>query len=131
MFVDTSAVVAILLEEEDAAALSAEMAGASRALTSSTVRLETCMVLSTRRDVTPERAQSYFDALAAQAGLIEIAIDERIGRLAVDCFNRYGKGRHPAQLNFGDCFSYACARACEARLLFKGVDFSRTDINAE
>ena len=131
IFVDTSAVVAVLLEEEDAALYSAELANAPRRLTSAAVRLESCMVIATRRDVTAARAQHYFDALSTQIGLAEIAIDEPIGRLAVECFDRYGKGRHPAQLNFGDCLSYACARAHGARLLFKGADFSRTDINAE
>ncbi len=129
MFVDTSAIVAILLDESDASVLSAKLESASRCLTSSAVRLETCMVLSSRRDVSPLRAQHYFEGLASQIGLLEIAIDERIGRLAVECFERYGKGRHPAQLNFGDCLSYACAKTHGARLLYKGEDFARTDVN--
>jgi len=131
MFVDTSAIVAILLSEGDAHALSAKLESASRRLTSSTVRLETCMVLAGRRGVTPLRAQHYFDGLAFQMALVEMPIDEGIGRLAVECFERYGKGRHPAQLNFGDCLSYACAKAQRAFLLFKGDDFLRTDVNAD
>ncbi len=129
MFVDTSAIVAILLDESDARALSAELEAAPRCLTSSAVRLEACMVLASRRDVSPLRAQHYFDDLESQMGLTEIPIDERIGRSAVECFERYGKGRHPAQLNFGDCLSYACAKAAGARLLFKGDDFAKTDVN--
>ena len=131
MFVDTSAIVAILLGESDANALSAALESASRRLTSAAVRLEACMVLAGRRDVSPLRAQHYFDGLASQLALSEVPIDERIGRMAVACFERFGKGRHPAQLNFGDCLSYACAKASSAFLLFKGEDFARTDVNAE
>jgi ribonuclease VapC len=131
MFADTSAIVAILLGDGDANALSTKLESAGRRLTSSAVRLETCMVLAGRRDVTPLRAQAYFDGLASQLALREMPIDENVGRLAVACFERYGKGRHPAQLNFGDCLSYACARAHRAFLLFKGQDFLKTDVNAD
>ena len=127
-FIDTSAVVAILLGEAEARALTARAESAGPCLTSSAVRLETCMVLASRRDVSPLRAQDYFDGLASQLGLSETPIDERVGRLAVECFERYGKGRHPAGLNFGDCLSYACAKAHGAALLFKGEDFARTDV---
>jgi ribonuclease VapC len=130
MFVDTSAIVAILLGEPDAQALMARAESAGPCLTSSAVRLETCMVLATRRDVSPMRAQDFFDGLASQMGLSELPIDEQIGRLAVECFERYGKGRHPARLNFGDCLSYACAKAQGAALLFKGDDFAQTDVDA-
>jgi ribonuclease VapC len=131
MFVDTSAIVAILLGEREARELTARAKSAGPCLTSSAVRLETCMVLASRRDVSPTRAQDYFDGLSSRMSLSEIAIDERIGRLAVECFERYGKGRHAAQLNFGDCLSYACAKANRASLLFKGDDFARTDVNGE
>jgi len=130
IFIDTSAVVAILMDESDARTLSAKLEAATHALTSSAVRLEACMVLASRRDISPLRAQHYFDGLASEMGLTEIPIDERIGRLAVECFERYGKGRHPAQLNFGDCLSYASAKAVGAPLLFKGEDFVKTDVNA-
>ena len=93
------------------------------------VRLETCMVLAGRRDVSPLRAQDFFARLASRMQLSEIPIDECIGRLAVECFEKFGKGRHPAQLNFGDCLSYACAKAHGATLLFKGEDFAKTDID--
>ena len=88
------------------------------------------MVLAGRRNVSALRAQDYFDGLASQLGLVETPIDERVGRLAVECFERYGKGRHPAGLNFGDCLSYACAKAHGATLLFKGEDFAQTDVAA-
>jgi ribonuclease VapC len=130
MFVDTSAIVTILLGEGDARSLAATLESAARPLTSPAVRLETCLVLASRRDISPLRAQHYFDGFASQMSLTEIPIDERIGRLAVECCVRYGKGRHRAQLNFGDCLSYACAKAHRAFLLFKGDDFAKTDVNA-
>ena len=128
-FVDTSAVVAILHEEEDAAALMALLARADRRLTSASVRLESAMALSRLADIPPSRAQQFFNDFLSRAEVEEIAIDEPTGRLAVSCFERYGKGRHPARLNFGDCLSYACAKTAGARLLFKGDDFSQTDVN--
>jgi ribonuclease VapC len=129
-FIDTSAIVAILLGEAEARALTTKAESAGPCLTSSAVRLEACMVLASRRDVSALRAQDYFDGLASQLGLFEAPIDEHVGRLAVECFERYGKGRHSAQLNFGDCLSYACAKAHGAALLFKGEDFARTDVEA-
>jgi ribonuclease VapC len=129
VFVDTSAVVAFITDEGDAPSLAGVLESAGRRLTSSAVRLETCMVLTSRLDISPRTAQDLFDDFVAQSEVGEISIDERIGRLAVQCFERYGKGRHPAQLNFGDCLSYACAKAHGAALLFKGEDFARTDVN--
>jgi ribonuclease VapC len=65
----------------------------------------------------------------ASAGIEIVPVTEEIGRIAVDAFDRYGKGRgHPAQLNMGDCFAYACAKAHGLPLLYKGADFSKTDL---
>jgi ribonuclease VapC len=128
VFVDTSAIVAIILDERDASALADALDGAERPLTSPAVRLETCMVLTSRLDVPPLVAQDLFDDFLLQSEVAELSIDERIGRLAVECFDRYGKGRHSEQLNFGDCLSYACAKAHGAALLFKGKDFAQTDV---
>ena len=127
MFVDTSAIVAIILGERDAAALADTLDTAERRSTSPAVRLETCMVLTSRLDISPLAAQDLFDDFISQGEVAELSIDERVGRLAVECFERYGKGRHPAGLNFGDCLSYACAKAHGATLLFKGEDFAQTD----
>jgi ribonuclease VapC len=88
------------------------------------------MVLTSRLDLSPLAAQDFFDDFLLQSEVAESSIDERVGRLAVECFERYGKGRHPAQLNFGDCLSYACAKAHGAALLFKGEDFAQTDVVA-
>jgi ribonuclease VapC len=131
VFVDTSAVVAIILGESDAPALSDALEAAQRRLTSPAVRLETCMVLTSRLDLPPLSAQDLYDDFASESGVAEIPIDERIGRLAVECFEKFGKGRRPVQLNFGDCLSYACAKARGAKLLYKGADFAQTDVNSD
>ncbi len=128
VFVDTSVIVAIILDERDAAALADTLEVAERRLTSPAVQLETCMVLTSRLDLTPLAAQDLFDAFLLQSEVAEFSIDERVGQLAVECFERYGKGRHRAGLNFGDCLSYACAKAHGAVLLFKGQDFAHTDL---
>jgi ribonuclease VapC len=128
MFVDTSAIVAMICGEPDAADLARRLAGASRRFTSPVVRLETSMVLATRLDISPEQASALFDDFLAEADLSVVTIDDRIGALAVVCFQTYGKGRHAARLNLGDCLSYACAKAHRSPLLFKGDDFSQTDL---
>jgi ribonuclease VapC len=130
VFVDTSAIVAIILDERDASALADTLESAERRLTSPAVRLETCIVLTSRLNLPPLAAQDLFDDFISQSEVAEFSLDERIGRLAVECFAQYGKGRHPAQLNFGDCLSYACAKAHGAPLLFKGEDFALTDVKA-
>lgn len=128
VFIDTSAIVAIILDEQDAPAFVDTLEAAERRMTSAAVRLETCMVLTSRLDLSPPVAQDLFDDFILQSEVAEFSIDERVGRLAVECFDRYGKGRHAAGLNFGDCLSYACAKAHGAALLFKGEDFAQTDI---
>jgi len=88
------------------------------------------MALASKLDISPRLAQERFDLLLRDGGIEEIAIPPEVGPLAVDAFLRFGKGRHPARLNFADCLSYACARAFGARLLYKGDDFALTDIGA-
>jgi len=128
MFVDTSAIVAILCGEPDSAELAERLAAAERRFTSPVVRLEASMVLATRLDIAPTKANALFDEFLDEANVSMILINDKIGTLAVACFETFGKGRHSARLNLGDCLSYACARAYRSPLLFKGEDFSQTDI---
>ncbi|KQP07848.1 twitching motility protein PilT [Methylobacterium sp. Leaf99] len=131
MFIDTSAFVAIFCGESDADILATCIERAERRCTSPMVRLETCMVLATRLDRDPVEVQADFDAFLTEAGITVLPIDDGIGRGAVEAFRRYGKGRgHPAQLNLADCLSYACARAARAPILFKGRDFTHTDLTS-
>ncbi len=128
MFLDTSAIVAILCGEPDAAELAQRIAAAERRLTSPVVRLEACMVLASQLDMAPSQANALVDEFLEEANVSMVPIDDKIGALAVACFEAFGKGRHSARLNLGDCLSYACAKAYRSPLLFKGEDFSRTDI---
>ena len=129
MFVDTSVVVAILAGEPDAAYFAAKLESAPTKLSAPHVVLEASMRLATLLGVDPRRAEAAIAELFAEAGIEQVAIDAEDGREAVAALAAYGRGRgHPARLNFGDCLSYACARRREVPLLFKGEDFSATDI---
>lgn len=129
MFIDTSVFIALLTGEPDADALAESLAGAELRRTSPLVRLETSAVLATRLDISPTQASDLFDEMLEEADITMAPITDEIGKIAVRCFETYGKGRHPARLNLVDCFSYACAKALKAPLLFKGQDFSLTDVN--
>ena len=130
IFIDTSVFVAILASEADRAEFEVEIETAARRLTSSIVRLETAMVLASKLDMLPSAAEGQFEKFLMTADVEEIAIDKTIARRAVECFEKFGRGRHAARLNFADCLSYACAKAHDANLLYKGDDFNLTDVNA-
>lgn len=129
VFVDTSAIVEILLGGPEAEACSRALEAARKRQTAPHVRLESCMVLATRLNIEPAAAQELFDDFLAIADVAMVEIQDGSARLAVAAFATYGKGRgHPAQLNFGDCLSYGCARSAGASLLFVGGYFAHTDI---
>lgn len=131
MFIDTSVFVAILCQEDEAERFARAIEGAKAKFTSPLVRLEASMVLATRQGRTPRAAEADFDAVLQEARIQIMTITDEIGRLSVEAFERYGKGRgHPAQLNLADCLSYACARAYQVPILFKGRDFAKTDLPA-
>jgi ribonuclease VapC len=129
MFVDTSAIVALILGEPEADTLAATLERAETRRTSPLVRLEACAVLATRLDISPAQAEELFEDLLAEADIVGEPITDAVGKIAVQCFGAFGKGRHPAGLNIVDCFSYAGAKACGEALLFKGNDFAQTDVN--
>lgn len=129
MFIDTSAFVAIIAGEAEAARLARAIEAAERRVTSPLVRLEAAMVLSTRLGKPPEEAERFFDAVCAEAEIEVVPLTDDIGRAAVAAFARFGKGRgHKAQLNLADCLSYAVARVLALPILFKGRDFAHTDL---
>lgn len=129
MFIDTSAFVAIFCKEPEAEIFTICIERADQRRTSPLVRLETCIVLASRLDRDPADVQEDIDAFLAEAGITVVPIDDAIGRMAVEAFRRFGKGRgHPAQLNLADCLSYACAQAHRDPILFKGRDFGHTDL---
>jgi ribonuclease VapC len=130
IFIDTSVFVAILALEADRADFEVEIEIARRRLTSSIVRLETAMVLASKVDISPRPAEGQFEKFLMAADVEEVAPDKTIARRAVECFEKFGRDRHPAGLNFADCLSYACAKAYGASLLYKGDDFTRTGVDA-
>ncbi|MGX5831696.1 type II toxin-antitoxin system VapC family toxin [Mesorhizobium sp. 43Arga] len=129
MFVDTSVVVAVLSGEEDASEWSNRIAAAPRKITSALVVLEAAMRLSTMLAVEPVVAETAIEAFLLEAEIEVVPIDADDAKLAIQAFSDYGKGRgHPAQLNLADCLSYACAKSHGSVLLYKGNDFSHTDL---
>lgn len=129
MFVDTSVVVAILAGEADAADWSAKIEQAPRRITSPLVMLEAAMRLSSLLAVEPIAAETAIEAFLREAEIEVVPIEGGDAKLAIQAFSDYGKGRgHPAQLNLADCLSYASAKSRGMSLLYKGNDFSHTDL---
>lgn len=126
MIVDTSALVAILRQEEDAAAFARILERADGALMSAASYLELSIVIDGDRNPV---ASAAVDDLIAVARIEIAPVTAVQARLAREAYRRYGRGSgHPARLNYGDCFSYALARDRALPLLFKGDDFPHTDI---
>jgi ribonuclease VapC len=128
MFVDASAMVAILVEESDAAALTKRLAQAVEPCTSPIAIYEAVAGVARACNVPIRTAETILDRFLEQAAVRIVPITAEIGHGAVSAFERYGRGRHPAALNMGDCFAYACANELDMPLLFKGNDFPQTDI---
>ncbi len=128
MFLDASAVVSILSREADADSLSAKLAQSPIILFSALAHYETCVGYARTRGVAPDAAEKIvLDFLKDIHGEM-IDLDEKIAREAMQAHARFGKGRHKASLNMGDCFAYACAKVHRVPLLCKGDDFTHTDI---
>ena len=128
MVIDTSAVVAILFAEPDADVFVAAIAGAAVRLMSAVTRVELSFVVEGRKGSAGREDLERF----LQAGVFDIAsVTPQQAELAIEAFRRFGKGRHRAGLNIGDCFVYALASATGHKLLFKGDDFIHTDIEPE
>ena len=125
MVVDTSVLVAIFRGEPEAANFVGMINDADEAYLSLVSFLETFSVLCSRR---VGGTQDQVERLVQNLGLVLRPVDEPQHRHALDALLRFGKGRHPAALNIGDCFSYALARTLDAPLFFKGDDFAQTDI---
>ena len=122
--IDSSALVAILTDEADAETLLERIAAASARCLSATNLLETRIVLEFGRGVPP----SHLEELLARWRIDIVPFDETLSDLAFEAYGRYGKGRHPARLNMGDCAAYALAKARGWPLLYKGEDFAQTDV---
>ncbi len=125
MVIDSSALIAILSKEAERRPFEDSIRLAPARLLSACGLVETSIVVLSRRR---EEGLAILDELLADMQVETVPVSANHARLAVDAFRRFGKGRHPAGLNFGDCFSYALAKATGEPLLFKGDDFSQTDI---
>src|SRR5260370_29470398 len=128
MFVDASAIVAIVAPEEDGRSLSARLDRAAAVRTSAIAVYEAVLGLARKLDMSVADAEMAVDIFIADAGAEIIPITAQIGRAAISTFERFGRGRHPARLNMGAFFAYACARALDVPLLFKGGGFTQTDV---
>jgi ribonuclease VapC len=125
MVIDTSVIVAILLNEPDAADFAAKIEQNSPRLLSAASLLEASIVIETRKG---DEGARDLDLLIYRAGIEIVPVDAGQAEIARVAWRRYGKGRHTASLNYGDCFSYALAKASGSALLYKGADFSQTDL---
>ncbi|MDJ0947251.1 MAG: type II toxin-antitoxin system VapC family toxin [Kiloniellales bacterium] len=128
MVVDTSAILAILLQEDDAHRFAEAIEAVERPLISAANVVESGIVLMARYGA---EARADLEALLEAGGMAVEPVTVEQGTIALDAYEAFGKGRgHGASLNFGDRFAYALAKARGLPLLFKGEDFSRTDISS-
>ena len=125
MVIDSSAFVAVMLGEPERTAFIKSIVTTSTRIAGAPTVLETSMVLLSRKG---EAGLTEFRAFYARAAVQTARFEPEQIDLALDAYRRFGKGRHPAGLNYGDCFSYALAKATGEPLLFKGDDFPRTDV---
>jgi len=127
MVIDTSALLAILQDEPERRAFNEAIEAADARRLSVVSFVELSIVIDTRFGAAGQRD---LDLFLERAGVELVPVDTEQARVARHAYSRFGRGRHAAGLNFGDCFSYALARVLGEPLLFKGDDFSRTDAMA-
>lgn len=128
MFVDASAIIAIIAKESGWEPLFSRMASANTIYVSTISIWEAVRGLHRKADIPLENAEEMVRHLLTRFRLETVSIDDVIGMEALRASRLFGKGYHAAALNIGDCFAYACARTLNAPLLCKGDDFPQTDI---
>ncbi len=126
MVIDTSAIVAILCSEPERETFVAKIASATNCLISAPTLVECHLVIETRKGVL---GRAELELFIYEANIIVVPFDRVQADFAAVAWRHYGKGRHPASLNLGDCFAYALAKARQEPLLFKGNDFSKVNID--
>ena len=127
MVIDTSALVAILQDEPERRVFNGAIEAAESRSISTASFVEASIIIESRYGPDGTRA---LDLFVGKSEISLVSVDTDQAHLARNAFRQYGKGRHPAGLNSGDCFSYALAKALDEPLLFKGNDFTQTDIVA-
>jgi ribonuclease VapC len=125
MIVDSSAILAILFNEDDAENYARAITDADACRLSAANFVEVAIVVEAQTKATGSR---QFDAFVRRAGMVIEPVTEEQAHIARQAYTDFGKGRHRAGLNFGDCFAYALAKTTGETLLFKGEDFKKTDI---
>ncbi|OJU19284.1 MULTISPECIES: type II toxin-antitoxin system VapC family toxin [unclassified Sphingomonas] len=128
LFIDASAIVAIIAGETDADTLAIRLSADRKRLTSPVARWEAVIALHRSHDYDWRHAQQSVDDFLTLQAIEIIAIGAAEGQMALNAFGNFGKGRHRAALNMGDCFAYACAVLNDAALLYKGDDFAHTNL---
>lgn len=128
IFVDASAIVAMIAKEPEATSFADFMNAEPDRITSPLAIWEAARGVQNARGVALAEARTLVSHFVAAGKMRIVAIEAEDADLALDAHERFGKGVHPAGLNFGDCFAYACATRHNAELLFKGEDFALTDI---
>ena len=127
MVIDTSILLAVLQDEPERREFNEALEAAPTRLMSTANFVETSMIIESRFGAEGTRD---LDLLVSRAGITLVPVDEDQAYISRQAFRNFGKGRHAARLNFGDCFAYALAKTLGEPLMFKGEDFSRTDIDA-
>ena len=130
VFIDASALIAIIAGEADAADLADRLEADRSRISSPLAVWETVAGLCRSHGCSVPAARTHVRRFLEAGNLRLVSIGEREFEVAADAYAQYGKGRHQAALNMGDCFAYACARTNQATLLYKGDDFGKTDIQA-
>ncbi len=125
MILDSSAIVAVLRAEPEAPEFSVAIAAAAQCRVSAANYVEAAIVIDSGRSAISSRR---FDDFFRTSGVVIETVTPRQAEIARQAYRDFGKGRHKAGLNFGDCFSYALAKEMDEPLLFKGTDFARTDV---
>lgn len=130
MFIETSAVVEYICEGDRASAVATVIKASETQIHISPIAIyEATSVIASKQRISVADARQAVVDFVEGLGATNMSITPEIGEIAVTAMARYGKGRgHPAQLNFGDCFSYACAKAAGVPLLYVGSDFAHTDL---
>lgn len=125
MVLDSSAVMALLLDESDADSMRLAIADSATRLMSAATLVEASLVIENRNG---EAGGRELDLLISRLGIVIVPVDAEQAAEARRGWRRFGRGRHAAALNYGDLFSYALSRTTGEPLLFKGEDFARTDV---
>ncbi len=125
MILDTSAILAIVFREPERDDFLRKIGAASTVGVGSPTLVETAIVLAARLG---EQGIRFLSLMVERAGIVVVSFEQPHTQLAIEAWQRFGRGRHPAGLNFGDCLAYATARLAGRPLLCKGDDFSKTDI---